>query len=59
MDFASLIVFYQTLVTRHPFVHVFQPILVLALETYFAKPTEETLHVLYCVRTPSLSLSVS
>ncbi|KAI2637545.1 spindle pole body interacting protein [Xylaria nigripes] len=33
--------------TRHPFLHIYKPLLLLALEDYFKSPTQETLSVLY------------
>ncbi|KAF8476970.1 docking domain of Afi1 for Arf3 in vesicle trafficking-domain-containing protein [Kalaharituber pfeilii] len=33
--------------TRHPFLHIYKPILLLALEEYFKYPTTETLEKLY------------
>ncbi|KAI0396912.1 spindle pole body interacting protein [Xylariaceae sp. FL0594] len=33
--------------TRHPFLHIYKPLLLLALEEYFKSPVQETLSLLY------------
>ena len=43
--------------TRHPFLHIYKPLLLLALQQYFAKPVMETLASLYdAVNSMDLSL---
>ena len=43
--------------TRHPFLHIYKPLLLLALEDYFKSPYPETLEVLYnAVNAMDLSL---